>query len=193
MTNNIANYKGTGIFIITEHLYSRGAPNWNGIGASMVQVYKMVYQLYQKQDVYLEGNLITPDTVTLWQRLKILSGAHLVQNDASDHQTCFSLDYAGSRFMATPLSSFDSDKIPAFLTKEYSLPTRKILALGSDPFPDVNIYGRKDARFVMASGGKEDPTAAAKYDSNTRQLVLVDPGEELSRLMKLLNTQSVPG
>lgn len=191
MANNIANYKGTVIHIITERLYSRGAPNWNGIGASMVQVYKMVYQLYQKQDVYLEEKRITPDTVTLWQRLKILSGAHLFQRNSSDHSNCFSLDYAGSRFMATPLSSFDSKKIPTFLTKEYSLPTRRILALGRDPFPQVNIYGRQDAHFVMASGGKDDPIAAAKYDSNTRQLVLVDPGQELSSLMRLLSTQRV--
>ncbi len=35
MMNNIANYKGTGVFIITERLYSRGVPNWHGIGASM--------------------------------------------------------------------------------------------------------------------------------------------------------------
>lgn len=189
MYDNIANYKGTGIFIIVERLYSRGAPNWHGVGASMVQVHKMVYQLYQKQDVYLEGVKVSPDTVTIWQRLKILFGAHLVQRDAADKNTCFSLDYAGSRFMATPLSSIDSKKIPEFLTKEYSLPTGRVLALGRDPFPNVNIYGRPGARFVMARGGKEDPTAAAKYDANTRQMVMVDPGHELSRLMQLLNTQ----
>ncbi len=105
-----------------------------------------------------------PDSVTLWQRLKILSGAHLVQKDANDPNNIFSLDYAGSRLMATPLSSFNSKKIPAFLTKEYSLPTGRVLALGRDPFPEVNIYGRKDACFAMANGGKDDPTAAAKYD-----------------------------
>lgn len=186
MADNIANYKGTGIFIIVERLYSRGAPNWHGIGASMMQVHRMVYQLYQQQDIFLEGQKITPSTVTLWQRVKILFGADLVQRNSATNSTRFSLDYAGSRFMATPLASIDSKKIPDFLSREYTLPGRNILALGNDPFPNVTIYGRSDAKFVMADGGKGDPTAAAKYDIKTKQLVMVDPGQELPRLMQRL-------
>ncbi|WP_017349983.1 hypothetical protein [Pantoea sp. A4] len=190
MTDNIESYKGTGIFIIVERLYNRDAPSWHGVGASMIQVHKMVYQLYRKQDVYFEGEKITPESATLWQRIKILSGAQLVQKNAADNETHFALAYAGSRFRATPLSvaGMDSKNIPGFLTKEYTLPTRKILAYGSDPVPNVNIYGRADASFVMAEGGKGDPTAAAKYDLQTKQIKLVDPVHELPALMRQLAT-----
>lgn len=99
MAGSIENYAGTGVFIFVERLYSRDAPNWHGVGASMVQIHKMVYQLYHKQDVYLEGKKIEPDSATVWQRLKILFGADLVQKNAADNSTCFSLDYAGSRFV----------------------------------------------------------------------------------------------
>lgn len=93
--NNIESYKGTGIFIIIERIYNRDALNWHGIGASLIQVHKMVYQLYRKQDVYLEGHKITADNISLWQRIKILSGAHLIQHNSVDNDTRFALDYAG--------------------------------------------------------------------------------------------------
>lgn len=189
MAGSIENYAGTGVFIFVERLYSRDAPNWHGVGASMVQIHKMVYQLYHKQDVYLEGKKIEHDSATVWQRLKILFGADLVQKNAADNSTCFSLDYAGSRFVTTPFSGIDSKKIPDFLTREYTLPGRNVLAFGSDPFPHVSLYGRSDARFVMAEGGKGDPTAAAKYDAKSKQLVMVDPGKELPQLMQRLKTR----
>ncbi|MBP2168130.1 hypothetical protein J2125_001322 [Erwinia toletana] len=75
-------YKGIGIYVVTERVYNREAPNWHGIGSTMMQVHKMVYQLCKKQDVYMEGEIITPDTTTLWQNLKILFGATLVMKDS---------------------------------------------------------------------------------------------------------------
>ena len=41
----------------------------------------------------------------------------------------------------------------------------------------------------MAEGGKGDPTAAAKYDAKSKQLVMVDPGKELPQLMQRLKTR----
>lgn len=188
MADNIDTYKGTGIFIIVERLYNRDAPNWHGIGASMIQVHKMVYQLYRKQDVLLEGETITPESATWWQRIKILSGAELVQRNAADNDIRFALDYAGSRFNVTPLSlgGLTSKKIPEFLTTEYTLPTRNIMAYGSDPLPNVNLYGRPDTRFIKAGGGRDDPIAAAKYDLRTKQLKLIDPVNQLRTTMRQL-------
>ncbi|WP_233598507.1 hypothetical protein [Erwinia sp. 198] len=174
MKTKVTNYKGTGLYIITERLYSRGGPDWHGLGASIVQVHKMVYQLYQRQDIYLEGQKITPDTVTLWQRLKILSGAYLVRRSTANQETCFSLYYAGSRFMATPVSGVSSKK-PAFLTREYKLPGGDVMALGRDPLSDVNIYGRQEARFIMPNSGKDHPVAAAKHDKKPDSLCWSNP------------------
>lgn len=187
--NNIESYKGTGIFIIIERIYNRDALNWHGIGASLIQVHKMVYQLYRKQDVYLEGHKITADNISLWQRIKILSGAHLIQHNSADNDTRFALDYAGSNFKGTPVNipGLNSKSIPEFLTKEYKLPTGRIMAYGKDPIPNVNLYGRPDIKFVMGSGGKDDPVAAAKYEMSTRQLKPVDPIHELPSLMRELS------
>ena len=68
--NNIESYKGTGIFIIVERIYNRDALNRHGIGVSLIQVHRMVYQLYRKQDVYIEGQKITEDNISLWKRIK---------------------------------------------------------------------------------------------------------------------------
>ncbi|CAM3709778.1 hypothetical protein BS639_18380 [Rouxiella silvae] len=187
MADNIPVFKGTGIFIITERIYSRDAPNWHGLGATMLQIHKMVFQLSRKQDSYLDGAKVTSANVTLWQNIRILAGAELLQRDSAGAELEFFMEYSGSRFMATPVSGIDSKKIPSVLTKEYSLPTSEILAFGHDPLPNVNIYGRPDANFMMNDGGKGTPEAAAKYDKKTGQLIMVKPGHELSTLMNKLN------
>ena len=190
MADNIDTYKGVGIFIIVERLYSRDSPSWHGIGTALMQVHRMVYQLYRKQDVSLDGERITPESATLWQRIQILSGTQLVQQNSADNVTRFALDYAGSRFMGTPVSigGLKSKKIPDFLTKEYALPTQRIMAYGRDPIPTATLYGRPDAKFVMGSGGKDDPIAAAKYDLKTKQLKLIDPNNELPGMMRQLTS-----
>ena len=66
----IGNFTGTGIYIIVERLYDFLSPKWNNIGMSNTQVHRVVYQLYEKADVYLDGQKIDTSTLSLWQRVK---------------------------------------------------------------------------------------------------------------------------
>ncbi|PIF23735.1 hypothetical protein [Candidatus Pantoea floridensis] len=186
MLNNIDSYKATGIFIIIERIYNRDVPNWHGIGSELVQIYKVVYQLYRKQDLFLDGERITPANASLWDHLKIFAGSELEQQNSKDNETRFALDYAGSEFRTTPLvyPGLNIKSVSTFLTSDHPIPTQRILAFGQDPIPDIKLYGRSDAQFVMANGGKDDPMAAARYDSNSGQLKLLDPIHQLSAVMR---------
>lgn len=186
MNDTIDTYKGTGVFIITERLYNRESPNWHGIGSAMIQVHKMVYQLCKKQDVYLDGELITSSSSGLWNNIKILFGADLVMKDSSKEQLEFVFEYSGSKFIFTPLDGVNSKYIPRALTKDWKLPTERILSYGKDPVPNVSIFGNANAEYFVSNGGKGYPEAAAKYDGNTKQLVMVHPNRELTSLMNKL-------
>lgn len=185
---DIDTYKKTGILVFVERLYFRNGPSWHGVGTSSTQVVKCVYQLCVKQDVYLDGEKITPSNATLWQRCKIFFGAQLVQLDSPDKKTSFVLDYVGSTFHATPLGNTGSStkSLPNFLVRDYKLITNRFFAYGKDPIPQISLYGRPDVTFIIDNGGKGDPIAAAKYDLNTKQLKIIEPLHELPSLMNEL-------
>jgi len=184
----VGNFTGTGIFIIVERLYDFLSPKWNNIGVSNTQVYRVVYQLYKKIDVYLDGKKIDTSTLSLWQRVKIFSGHPLVKNPSLDNSAVFSQDYSGSIIFTTPLSfpGIHEKILPRFMTENYRIPTGKFFAYGTDPIPHVLLYKRPEARFIKDNGGIGDPICAAKYDSNTKQIKFIDPINELPSLMRAL-------
>lgn len=187
MLDSLPTYKGTGVYILVERIYPRDSiTNWNGIGSTTVQVHKMVYELYQRQNVYLDGEVITPTTISLWQNIKILFGAKLVLENSTNESFEFVLVYSGSKFIMTLIDGISSRYIPGFLKKAWRLPTERILSYGVDPIPGISIYGHKAAEFIVRDGGKGTPEAAAKYDVNTNQLIMVHSEKELPDLMRIL-------
>ncbi|MBP2168131.1 hypothetical protein J2125_001323 [Erwinia toletana] len=60
------------------------------------------------------------------------------------------------------------------------------MSFGTDPIPNITLFGNQKAEFFVSDGGKGTPEAAAKYDSKIKQLVMVHPRNELPDLMKIL-------
>lgn len=184
----IGNFTGTGIYIIVERLYDFLSQKWNNIGMSNTQVHRVVYQLYKKVDVYLDGQKIDTSTLSLWQRVKIFSGHPLVKNPSLDNSALFSLDYSGSIIFTSPLSlpGIHEKILPRFIMEDYRIPTGNLFAYGTDPIPTILLYKRLEARFIKDNGGRGDPICAAKYDSHTKQIKFIDPINELPSLMRAL-------
>lgn len=84
--NGIENHKKTNIFFIVERLYPRDslAPSVGTVGPSLVQVHRMIYQLTKKQDVFLDGEKVDLSNITLWQRLKSITGGKITTKDSQE-------------------------------------------------------------------------------------------------------------
>ncbi|MBT0723361.1 hypothetical protein HH682_02645 [Rosenbergiella sp. S61] len=124
---DIGNVKGTGIYIIVERLYDFMSNTWHNIGMSNTQVHRIIYQLYKKEDIYLDGKRLNGSSISLWQRVKVLLGHPLVTNPSLDNSTIFSQDYAGSIIFFIPFCfpGIKEKILPRFLTHKYRLPTAK--------------------------------------------------------------------
>ncbi len=122
---------------------------------SNTQVHRVVYQLYKKVDVYLDGQKIDTSTLSLWQRVKIFSGHPLVKNPSLDNSALFSLDYSGSIIFTSPLSlpGIHEKILPRFITENYRIPTGNLFAYGTDPIPTIQLYKRLEARFIKIMEG----------------------------------------
>lgn len=101
--NGIENHKNEYIFIV-ERLYPRDslAPSVGTVGPSLVQVHRMIYQL-TKNKTFLDGEKVDLSNITLWQRLKSITGGKITTKDSQDVKFAYVLDYAGSEFVAVPI------------------------------------------------------------------------------------------
>ncbi|PSH13013.1 hypothetical protein B7R74_19715 [Yersinia pseudotuberculosis] len=188
--NGIENHKKTNIFFIVERLYPRDslAPSVGTVGPSLVQVHRMIYQLTKKQDVFLDGEKVDLSNITLWQRLKSITGGKITTKDSQDVKFAYVLDYAGSEFAAVPIQGLrlegNTNYFYKKFTKEYKISTPKLLHYGSDTIKNITLHGRSNVSFFMDNGGRNAPTAAAKYNKNTGEISLIKSMHELSKSMQ---------
>jgi hypothetical protein len=142
----------------------------------------------QKQDVFMDGEKLDLGNITMWQRFKSITGSKLTVKDSSDVKFIYNLDYAGSEFIGVPIQGIkiegNTNYFYKLLTKEYRIPSPKLLRYGSDSLKNIKIYGRSNATFFMDNGGRNAPTAAAKYNKSTGELVLIKSMHELSKIMR---------
>lgn len=161
--------KATGLYVIIEQIYPKqGLPSIaNTIGPNLIQVVRQVFQLYEMEDMYINGKPAIPSTLTPWDRLKasIGLGVDFVLNGKRK----VILEYSGFIDDVQPLPKLAS-WIPEFLTKQrvFTMPTP--YAYGRDPLPTVRLYKNNSAVFIAKDGGAGLPIAVAKYNSHTHQI-----------------------
>lgn len=181
---NIDIARPTGIYFIIERLYARDGlmPSLGEISPSLTQVHRTVIQLRRKQDIYMGGIKITPKDITLWQQIKYMTGTKVIAKDTNN--LIYTTEFSGSLIAATPLGNIEHKNIPRFLTTEHVHSLPQIINFGRDPIPQTLLYGRKDIAFLMEQGGKGTPTAIAKYNQNTRDIVIIKDELDASKIMK---------
>lgn len=181
---NIDIARPTGIYFIIERLYARDGlmPSLGEISPSLTQVHRTVIQLRRKQDIYMGGIKITPKDITLWQQIKYMTGTKVIAKDTNT--LIYTTEFSGSLIAATPLGNIEHKNIPRFLTTEHVHSLPQIINFGRDPIPQTLLYGRKDIAFLMEQGGKGTPTAIAKYNQNTRDIVIIKDELDASKIMK---------
>lgn len=181
---NIDIARPTGIYFIIERLYARDGlmPSLGEISPSLTQVHRTVIQLRRKQDIYMGGMKITPKDITLWQQIKYMTGTKVIAKDTNT--LIYTTEFSGSLMAATPLGNIEHKNIPRFLTTEHVHSLPQIINFGRDPVPQTLLYGRKDIAFFMDQGGKGTPTAIAKYNQNTRDIVIIKDQLDASKIMK---------
>lgn len=188
--NGIEHYKKTNIFFIVERLYPRDGlvPSIGTLGPSLVQAHRTIYQLTQKQDVFLDDEKVDFSNLTLWQRFKSITGGKITTQDSQEAKFAYVLDYAGSEFAAVPIQGLrlegNTNYFYKTLAKEYKIPTPKLLRYGSDAIKNIKLHGRSNVSFFMDNGGRDAPTAAAKYNKNTGEVSLIKSMSELSKTMQ---------
>lgn len=178
--------RSTDIFFIIEQLYPRDSllPSIGELGPSLMQVYRTVYELIVKQDIYLDGHKIKPGNTTLWQSIKYMTGGKVTINDAPGHDCLYNLVYSGSTMVAVPLDGFESNRLNLLSKKLVFTPP--IFNYGSDPVKRINLYARGGLSFFMEEGGQGTPIAAAKYNRKTGELMVIRSRRELSQLMAIV-------
>jgi hypothetical protein len=166
-------------FVIIEQVYSKsGIPAFgNTIGPSLQQVFRRVIQVCGVQNAFFNGAPIAgmPSTWQLIQEL-VLPGTQITTRDTGEQNLV--LVYAGFRNIVTPLPTL----------KEHDLggPPLGLFTYGSDPLPNVHLYGNSKVQFV-AVGGKGAPTAVATYDASRNALdvpSVSDRGLVIQRLLE---------
>lgn len=157
-------------------------PSLGEISPSLTQVHRTVIQLRRKQDIYMGGIKITPKDITLWQQIKYMAGTKVIAKDTNT--LIYTTEFSGSLIAATPLGNIEHKNIPRFLTTEHVHSLPQIINFGRDPIPQTLLYGRKDIAFLMEQGGKGTPTAIAKYNQNTRDIVIIKDELDASKIMK---------
>ncbi|WP_175798787.1 hypothetical protein [Burkholderia ambifaria] len=73
MTGQRINYgQPTGMYLVIEQLDAKsGLPSLaNTIGASNLQIYRTVAQLYETADIYIDNRRVASGELTMWQMLK---------------------------------------------------------------------------------------------------------------------------
>ncbi|EMB4325961.1 hypothetical protein RJ492_004408 [Pluralibacter gergoviae] len=181
---NVELARPTGIFFIIERLYSRDGlmPSIGEVGPSLTQIHRTVIQLRRKQEMYMDGVKITPKDITLWQQIKYLTGSKITTKDTEG--LIYHLEFMGSVVATTPIAGFDNTDTPRFLTSEYVMALPDIMSYGKNPIPDVSLYGKSNVSFFMNDGGKGNPTAIAKYNIKTRELVMINDQAQVFSIMK---------
>jgi hypothetical protein len=172
-------------YVIVEQIHSKGGiPQFgNTVGPSMLQLYRRVIQTCDEQDMFFKGKRINGMPST-WQYIQefLKPGKQITTRPTGVKE--FVLAYAGFKNLLTPLPKIGG-LVPASWTKEYDLGTPPVaFVYGTDPIPQVQLYGNPQAQFVM-SGGKAPPIAVGLYHKGRNLLELPSPAER-ERVIKQL-------
>ena len=177
----------TGIYFIIERIYPRNNLIPKSLSAGMVspslaQIHRMVISVSGQQDMYMNGVKLDPANTTLWQKIKYAFGTPV--ETKSTGKILYSIVFAGSLASIQLLPDSDLIDMPPSLSKPRIARLPRIINFGRDPVPEILLYGSKSSRFFMDSGGLETPTAIAKYNKRTRELMRIKDKMALGKLMR---------
>ncbi|KVW34170.1 hypothetical protein WK95_26530 [Burkholderia ubonensis] len=175
------------MYLLIEQLHAKsGLPSLaNTIGASNLQIYRTVAQLYETADIYIDNQRVASGEMTMWQMLKGAFGIDVVTRP--NGKTTLVLEYAGFVSNITPLPKI-GNLLPELITKEYTLKVRSPYIFGTDPLPDIQLYRHAKSVFMQRNGGQSPATAMAKYNRRTRELIRLNTISEIDSVLRDLRT-----
>lgn len=188
VTSNIRYGTPTGLYLIIEQVHAKpGMPSFgNTIGPSITQIYRVVLQIHDLHDTYLDGKPVTGRSLSPWQLVKGSLGIGI--STRPNGARSVKLEYAGFTNLVQPLPAL-GDLISETLTKQRAFASRSPYIFGVDPLPAVMLHGNTRAVFLQRDGGLSPSTAIAKYNSTTRELVLLNTIEQVDRTLRELNAK----
>jgi len=177
----------TGIYFIIERIYPRdglipGKLSIGEISPSLAQIHRMVISVSTEQEMYMNGMKLDPSNISLWQTIKYSFGTPV--ETKSTGKIVYNIAFAGSLVSITLSPDSDMFDIPKGLTKPRVKRLPRTINLGKDPVPEVVLYGRKNIKFFMDNGGLDTPTAIAKYNKKTKELMTIQDKIALKKLMQ---------
>ncbi|WP_321963535.1 hypothetical protein [Paraburkholderia sp. J7] len=187
MTASIPYGTPTGLYLIIEAIIPKlGLPSFaNTIDPSNKQIYRVVLQIYQLSDIDIDGKLVT-DNMSLWDSAKGALGIGVTTRPNGESKLV--LDYAGYPKVLQTLPEI-GHLVPSALTNEHASHAFSLYTLGVDPLPSVTLYANPRVVFLATNGGRSVPTAMAKYNSTTRELVMLDTVAQIEQTKRELASQ----
>lgn len=176
-------------YVIVEQIHLKtGLPSiGNTVGPTLHQVFRRVLQVCDVQDMFFDGRRIS-GMPTPWQYLQefVRPGNQITTRPTGERQ--FTLVYGGFINVLQPLPQM-GNLLPESWTRSYNLGTPPTpFIYGTDPIPNVRLYGNPRVQFIMP-GGEPPPTAMAIYNTSNRRLDLPPLGERERVLQQLVQRQ----
>lgn len=139
-------------------------------------------QIRALSDIYIDGK---PEAdASLWQQMKGAFGIGVTTHPTGKNAVV--LEYAGVSNVLTLLPKI-GNLIPEAITRERTGPSP--FSFGNDPLPRVKLYSNPRVVFLMPNGGQSIPTAMAKYNRMTNELVLLNTVTHMNQTMRELRSQ----
>ncbi|SIQ11156.1 hypothetical protein [Marinobacterium stanieri] len=151
------------------------------------QVYRRVYGVCHSQDVYFDNEKLNKPLSGLQILQNFISGGDRVTTKPTGEELVITR-YMGSRNYLKPVGDLNvNNEIGKALSKDYYIGRLgQLFAYGTDPIPDVKLFGNASMTFSMAGNGAY-PVAVAVYDSATGNLSQVlDPVEKKRMILELV-------
>jgi len=170
------------VYIITEtvkHALGWGKVTVDGINVG-VDAYKVTRQIVQAciaQDYYVDGQRHDGPPST-WEYLKYYLGlAKIEGRDKPKTQVNPLLVYSGFKNLGEALGI------------RRNIYTPQSYIYGTDPIPNVKLYGNAKINFYMP-GGKGHPTAVVIYDPRSKDNKLIQvPPKDQNKVIDMLNNK----
>jgi len=173
------------IYVIVESVSSKGGiPQiGNTIGPELRQVQRYVAQLCAEEDMFYKGERVEGFPSTFQYLMEFVTPGVQITTRPNGKRG-FVLQYAGFRNHFRPFT--DLPLLPESVTKERVWNTWSPFLYGTDPLPDVRLYGDRSVMFANF-GGMDAPKAVAIYSQLTRRREVLAPAEAGALLRELLD------
>ncbi len=151
------------------------------------QVYRRVYGVCRTQDIYFDNQKINKPLSRLQILQNFLGGGDRVTTKPTGDELVITR-YMGSRNYLKPVGDLNvNNELGKALSKDYYVGRLgQLFAYGTDPIPDIKLFGNANITFSMPGNGSY-PVTVAVYDIATGDLTQVlDPIEKKRMILELV-------